>query len=99
MLDFRLCVLTIVNTSPAIIRYSPEVSFFEPGPVATTTSLPMLPSATPQLDIRNCVLRGDATVIRLRDAALERRDLREHARERDRVHTRVGSRVAWRIRW
>jgi serine/threonine protein kinase len=70
MLDFRLCVLTIVNTSPAMIRYSPEVSFFEPGPVATTTSLPMLPSATPQLDIRNCVLRGDATVIRLRDAAL-----------------------------
>lgn len=69
ILEFNRCVLSIVNTSPAMIRHSPEVAFFEPGPQATTTTETGIERAAPQLDIRQCVLRGDATVIRLRDDA------------------------------
>jgi len=69
MLDFHRCVLTIVNTSPAMIKHSPEVSFFEPGPRATTTTQSKQDPVVPRIDLRQCVLRGDGAVIRLREDA------------------------------
>lgn len=69
-LELTHCVLSIANTSPALIRHSPKVSFFEPGlRAATTTETRPLRPAPPEIEIQQCVLRGDATVIRLSDDA------------------------------
>ena len=77
-LDLDRCILSIANLSPAMLRSSTQVSFFEPGPRATTTTDSDLPgSMGPQLSIKQSILRGDATVLRLPDDAPVRCEISE----------------------
>lgn len=77
-LDLNRCVLSVDNVSPAMLRSSPQVAFFEPRPRATTTTSNALPdSPAPQLSIKHSVLRGAATVLRLPDDAPVRCEISE----------------------